>query len=161
MWTFHVLAKKCANNRDARAELLFFSLNLLFFWRSPCRRRRSFVRSLLHSGVWATSSHKKKILIIKFKKKTVQWQERSKRLFFPFSVGIKVLSPYRKLPKRDVFKKRLSKMKKIKHSAWIRTISFKLKLTWWRQCKTSSGLWKLSSFQKSGGKVEGEIVTFD
>ena len=50
-------------------------------------------------------------------------------------------------------------MKKIKHSAWIRTISFKLKVTWWRQCKTNSGLWKLSSFEKSGGNVGGEIVT--
>ena len=40
-------AKKCTKKRDARAELLFCSLNLLLFWRSPCCRRRSFVRSLL------------------------------------------------------------------------------------------------------------------
>ena len=37
-----IVQKKC----DARAELLFCSLNLLLFWRSRCRRRRSFVRSL-------------------------------------------------------------------------------------------------------------------
>ena len=36
--------------RDARAELLFCSLNLLLFWRSHCRRRRSFVRFLLMSS---------------------------------------------------------------------------------------------------------------
>ena len=34
---------------DARAELLFCSLNPLLFWRSPRRRCRSFVRSLLYS----------------------------------------------------------------------------------------------------------------
>ena len=42
------MTKKCTKKRDARAELLFCSLNLLLFWRSPCRRRRSFVRSLLN-----------------------------------------------------------------------------------------------------------------
>ena len=36
-------AKKCTKKRDARAELLFCSLNLLLLWRSPCRRRRSFL----------------------------------------------------------------------------------------------------------------------
>ena len=40
-------AKKCTKKRDARAALLFFSLNLLLFRRSPSRRRRSFVRSLI------------------------------------------------------------------------------------------------------------------
>ena len=34
---------------DARAELLFCSLNLLLFWCSPCRSRSSFVGSLLES----------------------------------------------------------------------------------------------------------------
>ena len=42
--------KKCTKKRDARAELLFCSLNLLLFWRSPCSRRCSFVRSLLTSA---------------------------------------------------------------------------------------------------------------
>ena len=42
-WT----AKKCTKRRDARAELLFCSLNLLLCWRFRCRRRRSFVKSLL------------------------------------------------------------------------------------------------------------------
>ena len=32
---------------DTYAELLFCSLHLLLFRRSPCRRRRSFVRSLM------------------------------------------------------------------------------------------------------------------
>ena len=50
IWSFYVVvragtAPKCTKQRDARAELLFCSLNLLLFWRSPCRRRRSFVRS--------------------------------------------------------------------------------------------------------------------
>ena len=40
-------AKKCTKKRDARVELLVYSLNLLFFWHSPCRRRHSFVRSLV------------------------------------------------------------------------------------------------------------------
>ena len=35
-------AKKCTKKRDARAEYLFCSLNLLLFWRSHCHRRRSF-----------------------------------------------------------------------------------------------------------------------
>ena len=51
VWSFHVVVvqvqqRNVQNKRDARAGLLFCSLNLLFFWRSPCRRRRSFVRSL-------------------------------------------------------------------------------------------------------------------
>ena len=40
-------AKKCTKKRDARAELLLCSSNLLLFWRSPCRRRCSFVRCLI------------------------------------------------------------------------------------------------------------------
>ena len=36
-------AKNCTKKRDARAELLFCSLTLLFFLRSPCRRLRSVV----------------------------------------------------------------------------------------------------------------------
>ena len=39
-------AKKCTKKRDAPAKLLFCSLNLLLFWRSRCRRRRSFLRCL-------------------------------------------------------------------------------------------------------------------
>ena len=42
-WT----ARKCTKKRDTRAAFLFCSLNLLLFWRFRCRRRRSFVRSLL------------------------------------------------------------------------------------------------------------------
>ena len=38
-WT----SKKCTKKRDARAELLFWSLNLLFFWS---RRRRCCLSSL-------------------------------------------------------------------------------------------------------------------
>ena len=44
-------AKNCTKKCDARAELLFCSLNLLLFWRSRCRRRRSFVRSLFTNQV--------------------------------------------------------------------------------------------------------------
>ena len=41
---FHVVvvqwtSKKCTKKRDARAELLFWSLNPLFFWSSRCGRR--------------------------------------------------------------------------------------------------------------------------
>ena len=51
IWSFHVVVvqgqqRNVQKKRDARAELLFCSLNLLLFWRSPYRRRRSFVRSL-------------------------------------------------------------------------------------------------------------------
>ena len=50
IWSFHVRSfagtvRKCTKKRDARAELLFCSLNLLFS-RSPRRRHRSFVRYL-------------------------------------------------------------------------------------------------------------------
>ena len=43
---FHVVvvqwtSKKCTKKRDARAELLFWSLNLLLFWSRRCGRRRS------------------------------------------------------------------------------------------------------------------------
>ena len=43
---FHVVvvqwtSKECTKKRDARAELLFWSLNLLFFWSRRCGRRRS------------------------------------------------------------------------------------------------------------------------
>ena len=37
----------CTKKRDARAELLFWRLNLLFFWSRRCDRRRSCLRSLL------------------------------------------------------------------------------------------------------------------
>ena len=46
-WT----SKKCTKKRDARAELLFWSLNLLFFW-SRRRRRRSCLSSLLLSRLY-------------------------------------------------------------------------------------------------------------
>ena len=42
--SFHVFSRLCTKQRDPRAELLFYSENLLLFWRS-CYRR-SFVRSL-------------------------------------------------------------------------------------------------------------------
>ena len=52
---FHVVvvqwtSKKCTNKRDARAELLFWSLKLLFvcfFWSRRCGRRRSCLSSLM------------------------------------------------------------------------------------------------------------------
>ena len=49
---FHVVvvqwtSKKCTKKRDARAELLFWSLNLLFFWSRRCGRRRSCLSSLI------------------------------------------------------------------------------------------------------------------
>ena len=49
---FHVVvvqwtSKKCTKKRDARAELLFWSLNLLFFWSRRCGRRRGCLSSLL------------------------------------------------------------------------------------------------------------------
>ena len=52
IWSFNVVVvqwrqRNVQKKRDARAELLFCSLNLLFFWRSRCRRRRGFVRSLI------------------------------------------------------------------------------------------------------------------
>ena len=48
---FHVVvvqwtSKKCTKKRDARAELLFWSLNLLLFWSRRCGRRRSWLSSL-------------------------------------------------------------------------------------------------------------------
>ena len=49
---FHVVvvqwtSKKCTKERDAPAELLFWSLNQLFFWSCRCGRRRSCLNSLL------------------------------------------------------------------------------------------------------------------
>ena len=49
---FHVVvvqwtSKKCTKKRDARAELLFWSLNLLFFWSRRCGRHRSCLSSLM------------------------------------------------------------------------------------------------------------------
>ena len=50
---FHVVvvnwtSKKCTKKRDARAELLFWSLNLLFFFRSRrCGRRRGCLSFLM------------------------------------------------------------------------------------------------------------------
>ena len=37
-----VMAKKCTKKCNARAELLFWLLSLLLFWRSSCRRRRRY-----------------------------------------------------------------------------------------------------------------------
>ena len=50
--TFHVVvvhwtSKKCTKKRDARAELLFWSLNLLFFRSLRCGRRRGCLSSLM------------------------------------------------------------------------------------------------------------------
>ena len=52
---FHVVvvqwtSKKCTKKRDARAELLFWSLNLLLFWSRRCGRRRSCLSSLITAG---------------------------------------------------------------------------------------------------------------
>ena len=47
-WT----SKKCTKRRDARAELLFWPLNLLFFWTCRCGRRRSCLSSLFRPSVW-------------------------------------------------------------------------------------------------------------
>ena len=49
---FHVVvvqwtSTKCAKKRDARVELLFWSLNLLLFWSRRCGRRRSCLSSLI------------------------------------------------------------------------------------------------------------------
>ena len=49
---FHVVvvqctSKKCTKKRNTRAELLFWSLNLLLFWSRRCDRRRSCLNSLL------------------------------------------------------------------------------------------------------------------
>ena len=49
---FHVVvvqwtSKKCTKRRDAPAELLFWLLNLLFFWSRRCCRRCSCLSSLL------------------------------------------------------------------------------------------------------------------
>ena len=60
---FHVVvvqwtSKKCTKKRDARAELLFWSLNLLFFWSRRCGRRRSCLSSLIltHISSWAAAT---------------------------------------------------------------------------------------------------------
>ena len=52
---FHVVlvqwtSKKCTKKRDARAELLFWSLNLLLFWSCRRRSRSSCLSSLLRKG---------------------------------------------------------------------------------------------------------------
>ena len=82
---FHVVvvqwtSKKCAKKRDARAELLFWSLNLLFFWSRRCGRRRGCLSSLF-SAVFSCLVHfarrtkkKKSLLVVyafKTEKKTV------------------------------------------------------------------------------------------
>ena len=61
--SFHVVvvqwtSKKCTKKRDARAELLFWSLNLLFFWSRRCGRRRGCLSSLI------TRSHVRYIKIL-------------------------------------------------------------------------------------------------
>ena len=59
---FHVVvvqwtSKKCTKKRDARAELLFWSLKLLFFWSCRCGRRHSCLSSLLtHISTWAAAT---------------------------------------------------------------------------------------------------------
>ena len=52
---FHVVvvewtSKKCTKERDARAELLFWSLNLLFFWSCRCGLRRSCLSCVISPG---------------------------------------------------------------------------------------------------------------
>ena len=46
-WT----SKKCTKKRHARAELLFWSLNLLYFWIRRCGRRRGRLSSLIFQTV--------------------------------------------------------------------------------------------------------------
>ena len=46
-WT----SKKCTKKRHARAELLFWSLNLLYFWSRRCGRRRGRLSSLIFQTV--------------------------------------------------------------------------------------------------------------
>ena len=53
IWSFHVVAVQ-VQQRNVQKSLMYvqsccFALNLLLFWRSFCRRRRSLVRSLLRS----------------------------------------------------------------------------------------------------------------
>ena len=53
---FHVVvmqwtSKKCTKKRHARAELLFWSLNLLYFWTRRCGRRRGRLSSLIFQTV--------------------------------------------------------------------------------------------------------------
>ena len=53
-WT----SKKCTKKRDKRAELLFWSLNLLFFWSRRCGSRRGRLSSLMSpQRTWAWQSH--------------------------------------------------------------------------------------------------------
>ena len=51
-WT----SEKWTKERDARAELLFWSSNLLFFWSRHCGRRRSCLSSLF-ADYTTSSSH--------------------------------------------------------------------------------------------------------
>ena len=46
-WT----SKKCTKKRHARAELLFWSLNLLYSWTRRCGRRRGRLSSLIFQTV--------------------------------------------------------------------------------------------------------------
>jgi len=71
IWSLHVvvvqgLQRKCTKKRDARAELLFCSLNLLLIWRCRCRRRRSFVRSLLSRNANANMNNEDLPLLLSF-----------------------------------------------------------------------------------------------
>ena len=56
IWSFRVAvlqrtAKKCTKNYNARAQPLFSSLNLLFWWRPRCRRRRGLLKlPNIHAG---------------------------------------------------------------------------------------------------------------
>ena len=51
-WT----SKKWTKKRDTRAELLFWSLNLLFFWSRRCGRRRSCLSSLISAKLFKRPS---------------------------------------------------------------------------------------------------------
>ena len=55
-WT----SKKCTQKRYALAELLFWSLTLLFFWSRRCGRPRSCLSSLLSTVTLKQYSFKKK-----------------------------------------------------------------------------------------------------
>ena len=82
-WTY--ASKKCTKKRDTRAELLFWSLNLLFFWSRRCGRRRSCLSSLITSestGRWCRPVTSLLLCFNSCKKLNTifQWQIRKYRL---------------------------------------------------------------------------------
>ena len=67
---FHVVvvqwtSKKCTKKREARAELLFWSLNRLFFWSCRWCRRRSCLSSLIECLDLLKSADNIRVFIMK------------------------------------------------------------------------------------------------